>query len=264
MLRLAATLLALSALLGAAPARAALDAAACDRLKAAGVIKAGAPVRCDQLAVVRFSYVGFDGAIHDDGEITVMAAVAQPVREIFDALRRRRFPLARARSIEHYRGDDAASMADNNTSGFNDRPLTGGGLPSLHAYGLAIDINPLQNPYVAFNSDGLARYSPPQGARFANRRNDRPGKPCRPGMAEEVVTLFAQHGFTVWGGDWDAPIDYQHFQVDRPLAQRLAQLPESAAHALFERERLRGIANGRDKDRSKLDAGKTCMPAKTQ
>src|SRR5205823_1268867 len=134
-------------------------AADCDRLAAAGAIGAAAPVRCDQLAIVRFSYVGFDGATHDDGEITVMAAVAQPVRDIFEALRRRRFPLARARSIAHYRGDDAASMADNNTSGFNDRPVTGGGPPSLHAYGLAIDINPVQNPYVAFDGDGLARYS---------------------------------------------------------------------------------------------------------
>jgi hypothetical protein len=261
MRRLAAALVALFSM---APAQAALDAAGCDRLRAAGALNAKAPVRCDQLAAVRFSYLGFDGAIHDDGEIIVMAAVAQPVRDIFDALRRRGFPLARARSLEHYRGDDAASMADNNTSGFNDRPVTGGALPSLHAYGLAIDINPVQNPYIAFDGNGLARFSPPQGTRYANRRLHRPGKPCRPGMAEEVVALFAEHGFSVWGGDWDAPLDYQHFQVDRPLAQRLAQLPEAKARALFERERLRRNANGHDKDMSKLDAGKTCMPAKTQ
>lgn len=262
MLRIAAALVALLCL--APGAHAALDAAACDRLKAAGAMHASSPVTCTQLAIVRFSYVGFDGAIHDDGEIMVMAAVAQQVRELFDALRQRRFPLARARSIEHYGGDDAASMADNNTSGFNDRPVTGGGPPSLHAYGLAIDINPLQNPYVAFDGDGIARYSPPQGARFANRLLRRPGKRCRPGMAEEVVDLFATHGFTIWGGYWDAPLDYQHFQVDRKLAQRLARLPEAEARALFDRERMRMNANARSNGESNFDAGKNCMPGKLQ
>src|SRR5437763_17019596 len=113
MRRLAACAAALLALFCTAPAQAALDAADCDRLAAAGAIGAAAPVRCDQLAIVRFSYVGFAGATHDDGEITVMAAVAQPVRDIFEALRRRRFPLARARSVRHSPGDGAPARADN-------------------------------------------------------------------------------------------------------------------------------------------------------
>lgn len=246
------------------PAHAALDAAACESLKAAGAMHAASPVGCDRLEIVRFSYVGFDGARHDDGEIMVMAAVAPQVRALFEALRRRRFPLAHARLIEHYGGDDAASMADNNTSGFNDRPITGGGPPSLHAYGLAIDINPLQNPYVSFDGDGVAHYRPPQGAQFANRLARRPGKPCRPGMAEEVVALFAAHGFPVWGGYWDAPLDYQHFQVDRKLAERMAQLPETQARALFERQRAQENANGRDDRKSNFDAGKSCMPGRQQ
>jgi hypothetical protein len=263
MLRIAASA-ALLALCLAQPAQAALDAAACERLKAAGAMHAASPVGCGQLEIVRFSYVGFDGARHDDGEIMVMAAVAPQVRALFEALRRRGFPLAHARLIGHYGGDDAASMADNNTSGFNDRPITGGGPPSLHAYGLAIDINPLQNPYVSFEGEGVARYSPPQGTQFANRLARRPGKPCRPGMAEEVVALFAAHGFPVWGGYWDAPLDYQHFQVDRKLAERMARLPEARARALFERQRTRGNANGRGRDESNFDAGKSCMPGAPQ
>jgi hypothetical protein len=263
MLRAATALLMLLCL--ALPARAALDAAACERVKTAGVMSPSSPVRCDQLAIVRFAYVGFDGAEHEDGEIMVLAAVAPEVRDIFSELHRRRFPLARARMMEHYRGDDAASMADNNTSGFNDRPVTGGGPPSLHAYGLAIDINPVQNPYVAIGNDGNAHYSPPQGVQHANRLVHRPGKHCRPGMAEEAAGVFARHGFRLWGGYWDAPVDYQHFQVERRLAQRLAALPESQARALFLREKAKAAdENGNVAVQSKLDAGKSCAVARRQ
>jgi hypothetical protein len=158
------------------------------------------------------------------------------VRAIFDTLYERRFPIARARLMDAYRGDDAASMRDNNTSGFNDRPVTGGGAPSLHAYGLAIDLNPVQNPYlsVSFDEQGRATFSPPAGARYANRRDPRPGKPPRRGMAEQAVQLFADHGFVVWGGDWDAPIDYQHFQVTREVAERVAGLPADEATRFYD------------------------------
>src|SRR5690606_20285183 len=142
--------------------------------------------------------------------------------------------LAHARAMMHYRGDDEAAMRDNNTSAFNDRAITGGTVPSLHAYGLAIDINPVQNPYVEIAGDGNARFHPAAGSRYANRAAARPGKPARAGMAEDVVELFAQHGFTTWGGDWDAPIDYQHFQVSRTLAQKLAALPPEQARAAFD------------------------------
>jgi hypothetical protein len=83
-------------------------------------------------------------------------------------------------------------------------------------------------------------------------------------MAEEVVDLFARHGFTIWGGYWDAPLDYQHFQVDRKLAQRLARLPEAEGRALFDRERMRMNANARNNGESNFDAGKTCIPGKLQ
>ena len=217
----------------AAPALAALEPSACERLKAAGVLRDQAPVGCDRLTLVRFPYVDFSGAVHDNGEIMVLDTVAREVSQLFQALHRRRFPLARARLIEHYGGDDQASMRDNNTSAFNQREVTGGGPPSLHAYGLAIDINPLQNPFMQPGENGLVRVSPPAGTAYLNRRAARPGKPPRPGMAEEVVSLFTAAGFTVWGGDWDSPLDYQHFQFNRNLAQRLAALPGQQARQLY-------------------------------
>lgn len=210
-----------------------IDPAACKALRDSGVMHATAPVRCDQLRIVRFSYVGFDGRQHDDGEIMVMAAAADHVQAIFDVLLQRRFAIAGARLMNRYRGDDRASMRDNNTSAFNDRAVTGNSAPSLHAYGLAIDLNPVQNPFLQFGDDGKATFSPEDGSRYANRLQQRPGKPARKGMAEDVVALFAEHGFVIWGGDWDAPIDYQHFQTSRALAKRLAVLPAAEGRAVF-------------------------------
>ncbi|MGV3743277.1 MAG: M15 family metallopeptidase [Burkholderiaceae bacterium] len=209
--------------------------ALCAQMKAHGVVKENSPVPCRRLRIVQFTYLGFDGKTRQDGEIMVMDAVAEHVRSIFEELLRHRFPIARARLVHHYGGDDAASMRDNNTSAFNHRDLTGGGALSLHAYGLAIDINPIQNPYIAFESAGKARISPEKGMHFVNRQKTRPGKPERSGMAEDVVQIFARHGFASWGGDWDNPIDYQHFQVGRALAEQLAALPAEKAREAFER-----------------------------
>ncbi len=210
-----------------------VDAATCNAMHSTGVMHANAPVRCDQLRIVRFSYVGFDGHRHNDGEIMVMAAAAEQVQALFDALLQRQFAIAGAKLMNRYNGDDDASMRDNNSSAFNDRAITSGSAPSLHAYGLAIDINPVQNPFLQFSADGKAAFSPAAGSRYANRQQQRPGKPARKGMAEDIVALFAEHGFVVWGGDWDAPIDYQHFQTSRALAERLAALPAAQGSTLF-------------------------------
>lgn len=247
------------ALLHAGPAAASLDRADCARVEAAVAVAGHAPVGCDRLAVVRFRYVDFSGARRDDGEIMVLAAVAPEVGQLFDALYQRRFPLARARLIGHYRNDDNASMQDNNTSAFNRRQVTGGGPPSLHAYGLAIDINPLQNPYVQQDLQGAAHFSPPAGIAYMNRLAHRPGKPARPGMAEPVVRLFAQYGFTVWGGYWDTPVDYQHFQFGRATAERLAALPVAQARTLFlgQLDQLRKCLRHEEK-RKQLEIGTSC------
>lgn len=225
-------LLALPLLAGLAPPAHAqltgtgLDSRQCELVKQR-VLQPGAPVDCAQLQVVRFAYVDFDKVRHDDGEIMVMTAVAPQVKALFDELLKRGFPLAQARLMEHYQGNDDASMADNNTSAFNDRPITGGKAISLHAYGLAIDINPLQNPYVRRDAQGRLVYSPPDGQVYGKRMASRAGS------SEQVVELFAQHGFLIWGGDWKQPIDYQHFQVSRSTAERLAKLPLPQARQLF-------------------------------
>jgi len=170
----------------------------CEDMKARGVLKPGAPVGCERLRLVQFGYVDFDGRMRHDGEIVVMDAAAKSVLNIFVSLRRIRFPIAKARLMNEYNGSDDASMADNNTSAFNVRGIVGGSTISLHAYGLAVDINPVQNPF-ATKSGATWTFSPPTGAANANRLNNRPGKPNRSGMAEAVIDIFADNGFLIWG-----------------------------------------------------------------
>lgn len=187
----------------------------------------GKPVSCSRLSLIRFSYFGFDNTVHPDGEIVVLDAVAHHIAAIFDSLLDRRFPIAKARLMNYYDGDDDAADVDNNTSSFNDRVVAGTNTLSLHAYGAAIDLNPVQNPFVRVTG-GKREASPAEGKLYLDR------KPMKPGMAEAVIELFADNGFSIWGGDWRDPIDYQHFQVSRALAEQLARVSAADAKAIFE------------------------------
>jgi hypothetical protein len=195
-------------------------------MKRRRVLNAGAPVGCERLRRVTFGYVGFDGQPHRDGEIVVLDVLAEEVAQIFTALHGLGFPIAKARGMEHYDGDDDAAIADNNTSSFNHRTVAGSSALSLHAYGVAIDLNPVQNPFIR-RSGASRSVEPAAGAPYVNRKDRRPG------MAESVVTVFATHGFAEWGGRWGNPIDYQHFQVNRGVATQLVRLPAAQAKAVF-------------------------------
>jgi hypothetical protein len=78
-------------------------------------------VGCNRLRLVEFSYVRFDGQPQSDGEMVVMDAVADHVLQIFTILRSLGFPIASAKLMNHYNGDEDASMADNNTSACQNR-----------------------------------------------------------------------------------------------------------------------------------------------
>ena len=211
-----------------------LGAALCADMKATQVLNPGAPVGCERLKLVEFDYVDFQGKEHTDGQIVVLDAVADRVLRIFQMLRGRGFPIAKARLMDAYKGDDEASMADDNTSAFNDRDVPDTTHKSLHAYGVAIDLNPVENPFVT-RAGAVFTFHPAAGADHFNRLIRRPGKPVRRGEAEEVVAVFAANGFSQWGGNWDDPVDYQHFDIGRALALKLAALPPAEARAAFER-----------------------------
>src|SRR5262249_15945903 len=152
-------------------------------------------------------------------------------------LRDRKFPLSSAKLMNQFDGDDDASMAVNNTSAFNFRAVAGGGRISQHSFGVAIDLNPLINPYIRRSGKGTV-VEPPAGRAYLNRRNVRPGMVetmIGPGKAETVVDLFAHHSFAGWGGYWRNPVDYQHFQLGRSFTAQLVRMPYNDAKAAFER-----------------------------
>ncbi len=163
----------------------------------------GCPVDIAELVHLRISHWGRDGAVHP-GDLIVHREVAAEVLEIFRALFERKFPIEKMRLIDDYQGDDDRSMADNNTSGFNCRPVPGKPLVfSKHSYGRAVDLNPLWNPMVVGET-----VVPAAGAAFAKRGQPLPGV-LRKG--DPAVSAFVSRGWT-WGGDWIAMKDYQHFQ----------------------------------------------------
>jgi hypothetical protein len=165
----------------------------------------GCPVAPSQLRLLRLRYVGFDGRSRF-GTMVVNASVVTSVVRVFATLYAKRFPLHSMIPESRFQGHDPASMAADNTSGFNCRyaVATGPKQWSVHAYGEAIDVNPVQNPYV-FN--GVAQ--PVAGKSYVNRRH------VRPGMAEVGGVLndaFASVGW-FWGGRWSSSPDYQHFSA---------------------------------------------------
>ena len=120
-------------------------------------------------------------------------------------LYRLRFPIRRMRLVDAYGADDHRSMAADNTSAFNCRLVAGTSRWSEHAYGHAIDVNPIENPYVT--SDGYV--SPPAGGPYVDRSRRAKGLIHRRGP---VVAAFAEGGWE-WGGNWSWPKDYQHFSA---------------------------------------------------
>jgi hypothetical protein len=164
----------------------------------------GCPVPLDQLRLLSLDHWGYDGAEHR-GELVVNADHADAIVAVFGALFDLRFPIERIELVDAYGGDDDAVMAANATSGFNCREVVGRpGVWSQHAYGLAIDLNPLTNPYVISPDD----VRPPEGRAYLDRAVDAPGL-IRAGDA--VVQAFASVGWE-WGGTWSMP-DYQHFSA---------------------------------------------------
>lgn len=164
----------------------------------------GCPVGPEHLRRVEVGYVGFDGRDHR-GELVVHEELVADVLAIFGDLRRQRYPIATMRNPAGYPGAaDELSMEDDNTSAFNCRPLPGSGRWSLHAYGRAIDLNPLLNPYI----DRTGRLEPTTAGAYLNRARTDPGVLH---AGDPVVRAFTDRGWT-WGGSWHDPIDYQHFE----------------------------------------------------
>lgn len=138
------------------------------------------------------------------GQVVVAASAVAPVIDAMKSAYEEGFVIERMQPMVNYNGDDRASMADNNTSAFNCRESTGGGGWSAHALGVALDVNPVQNPYVRGEL-----VLPPAGVAHLDRTH------LEPGMlhaSSALVKVLGAHGWG-WGGKWRSLKDYQHLSA---------------------------------------------------
>jgi hypothetical protein len=165
----------------------------------------GCPVAPAELRRLRLSYWGFDRRTHM-GTLVVSVGAVTPLVRVFSRLYGARFPIRRMRPIDAYGGSDERSLDADNTSAFNCRYAVAPGPRrwSAHAYGTAIDVDPVENPYV----EG-GRVHPRAGRAYLDRSRVRRGMAVRGGV---LVPMFASVGW-LWGGRWSGSPDYQHFSA---------------------------------------------------
>jgi D-alanyl-D-alanine carboxypeptidase len=164
----------------------------------------GCPVGLDYLRLVTLSYWGFDAAAHT-GQLVVNSDSVTPVVRAFRALYQGRFPIRRMRPVDYYGGDDEQSMAADNTSAFNCRLVPGTTTWSQHAYGRAVDLDPLENPEIQ-----NGQIDPPSASLWANRARSDPAMIRHGDTAWQAFTAVGWK----WGGDWTSLKDYMHFSAN--------------------------------------------------
>lgn len=166
----------------------------------------GCPVPLADLRYVRVAHWGFDGDL-SIGELIVHQDVTPDIESVFRTMFQAEFPIRSMRLVDDFGADDYASIKADNTSAFNCRMRTDTpGEWSQHSYGRAIDVNPLENPYVS--ASGTTAH--PGSRTYLDRTNIRTGMVA---AGDATVAAFAARGWE-WGGTWDPPIDYQHFSRD--------------------------------------------------
>lgn len=163
-----------------------------------------AKIKYADLRYIKLLHYDFSGKVKE-GELIVHARVAADIMAIFIKLYEAKYPLASVRLVDDFNADDRLSMTANNTSAFNYRVVSGTTSLSRHAYGAAIDLNPVFNPYVY-----KGEVSPANGAPYADRTKEFAGKIDHDDLCYK---LFKARGWS-WGGDWRYEKDYQHFFIN--------------------------------------------------
>ena len=169
--------------------------------------KKGCPVPLTDLRYLRIKHINFHGE-DQMGEMIVHKEVSVEVTKIFEALYNSDYPIKKMKLVSSYKGSDWQSIESDNTSAFNCRKATGSKKWSKHSYGKAIDINPIENPYISrkgyisHKASSVYRQRVHKKSTYADKavllKND------------QAVQIFKRHGWK-WGGDWSGVKDYQHF-----------------------------------------------------
>lgn len=167
----------------------------------------GCPVPLKDLRYVRIKHINFNGE-EQMGELIVHKEVSVEVTEIFEALYKMGYPIRKMRLVSDYNGNDWQSIESDNTSAFNCRKATGSKRWSKHSYGKAIDINPIENPYISRKGYISHKASSPYSKRI-HQKSTYADKAVLL-KEDKAVQIFKQYGWT-WGGDWSGVKDYQHF-----------------------------------------------------
>jgi len=194
----------------------------------------GCPIPLNNLRYLKISYFGFDGKSHI-GEMIVNKSVANDVVQIFQELYKIKYPIKQMKLVSDFGGSDEKSMNANNTSAFNCRLMTGSKTKwSKHSYGRAIDINTIQNPYVA---KGEKIVLPKAGKKYVGDKRKRLNQSFEYRAVilpnDKIVKIFSKYGWK-WGGSWKNLKDYQHFEkvefnknLEKPATKSPKQLFDS-------------------------------------
>lgn len=170
--------------------------------------KKNSKVKWSDLRYVKVKYYDFHGRVQS-GELVVNKKIALKTVKIFYELYKIKYQIQRMKLIDDYDASDLKSMKANNTSAFNYRKISGTNTLSRHAYGMAIDINPVINPYVK------GSYVSPSNGKLYKQRNvakcKGKYKKYMIHKNDKVYNIFKKYGFK-WGGDWKSYKDYQHFE----------------------------------------------------
>jgi len=169
--------------------------------------RAGCPVPLKDLRYLKLTYIGFDNKEHI-GELIVNKSVVNDVVNIFKELYDIKYPIRKMELVSNYNGSDFASIEADNTSAFNCRFIDGTKKWSNHSFGKAIDINPIENPYVSKSGHTSHKKS----YKFVKRVRINNTAPYKAMILknDKIVKIFKKYGWR-WGGDWRCCKDYQHF-----------------------------------------------------
>jgi len=214
-----------------------------NRMLSGGSWHKGCPVGLDELKLLRISYFDFNGKVKV-GEMVVNGAISKRVCIAFKGLYDLRYPIKQMRLVSDFKAKDDASMRANNTSAFNCRLMTNSLTKwSNHSYGLAIDLNPLQNPYVAHGvvlPEIATKYK--ERIHKSTKAQDR-AKLVR---GDDAIAIFKSLGFK-WGGDYKSLKDYQHFEYLGKLPKVKKSQPKLQPKAV-KKPNIKKLFNSVDKD----------------